>query len=61
MSPEESAEYRARQDAVIAAGVIQIRKEQEELVRLGIIDADGNLTKPFVPPPGQSGLHNEAD
>ena len=55
MSPEESADYRRRQDAVIAVGVLQIKREHEELVRLGIIDDEGNQLMPFVPPFGQSG------
>jgi hypothetical protein len=59
MSPEESAEYHARQEAVIAIGIVNIKREQEELVRRGILDAEGNRIKPFVPPSGQSGLHND--
>lgn len=61
MSPQESAEYRARQGAVIALGVANIRRQENELIRRGILDACGNLIKPFVPPTGQSGLHSETD
>jgi hypothetical protein len=60
MSPEESAEYRTRQDAVIAAGMVQINREQEELIRRGILDTQGNLIEPFVAPVGQSGECNES-
>jgi hypothetical protein len=55
MSSEESAEFQARLDAVLAVGALQIAREQEELVRRGILDANGNRVKPFVVPAGQSG------
>jgi hypothetical protein len=55
MSPEESAAYQARLDAVIATGVAQIKREQEKLVRRGILDTEGNRIKPFVAPSDQSG------
>jgi len=61
MSPQESAEYHARQEAVIALGVANIRHQEKELIRQGILDAHGNLIKPFVPPMEQSGLHSETD
>lgn len=54
MSPAESAEYRTRQDAVIAAGMVGIKKEQQELIRRGILDTKGDRIKTFVPPIGQS-------
>jgi hypothetical protein len=50
MSPQESAEFQARLDAVIATGVERIKRDQLELVRRGILDAEGNRIKPFVPP-----------
>ncbi len=55
MSSEESAEFQARLNAVLALGAIQIAKDQEELVRQGILDANGNRVKPFVAPTGHSG------
>jgi hypothetical protein len=61
MSSQEAAEYRARQDAVIAAGVANIQREQKKLIRLGILDADGNLVGPFVPPLGSSGQNYDAE
>lgn len=61
MSAKEAAEYRSRQDAVIAAGVANIQREQKRLLRLGIIDNDGNLVGPFVPPIGSSGQNYDAE
>jgi hypothetical protein len=55
MSSEESAEFQARLDAVLALGAVQIAKDQEELVRRGILDANGNRVKPFVAPTSHSG------
>jgi hypothetical protein len=55
MSSEESAEFQARLDAVLAVGALQIARDQEELVRRGILDANGDRVKPFVAPAGQSG------
>ena len=50
----EAAEYRTRQEAVIANGVAQIQRNNEELVRRGILDADWNLVSPFDPLDGPS-------
>ena len=61
MSPQESAEYQARQDAVIASGMAKIKRDQKELVRLGILDAEGNRVRPFVPPHGSSGQNYDAE
>jgi hypothetical protein len=61
MSPKESAEFQARLDAVIASGMPQIKREQKELVRLGILDAEGNRLRPFVPPHGSSGQNYDAE
>ncbi|ADW68069.1 hypothetical protein AciX9_1003 [Granulicella tundricola MP5ACTX9] len=54
LSSIELAEYRTRQEAVIANGVAQITRNNEELVRRGILDADWNLIEPFGPLDGPS-------
>jgi hypothetical protein len=59
MSLQESAAYRTRLDAVMEAGAIQITREQQELMRRGILDAEGNRIEAFVPPTDQDGLDNE--
>ena len=59
MPLQESAVYRARLEAVVQAGSIQIAREQQELVRSGILDLEGNLIGAFVPPTDQDGLDNE--
>ena len=52
LSSVESAEYRTRQEAVIANGVAQITRNNEELVRRGVLDADWNLIEPYDGPDG---------
>ena len=52
LSSVDSAEYRTRQEAVIANGVAQITRNNEELVRRGILDADWDLIEPYDGPDG---------
>jgi hypothetical protein len=61
MSAEESSEFQARLDAVIASGMPQIKLDHDELVRRGILDAEGNRMKPFVPPHCHSGENDATD
>jgi hypothetical protein len=61
MSPEESTEFQARLDAVIASGMPQIKRDHDELVRRGILDPEGNRMKLFVPPHRHSGQNDATD
>jgi hypothetical protein len=61
MSAMESSEFQARLEAVIASGMSQIKRDHDELVRRGILDAEGNRMKPFVPPHYHSVQNNPTD
>ena len=58
---EESSEFQASMNAVIASGLPQIKRDHDELVLRGILDVEGNRMKPFVPPHGHSGQKYDAD